>query len=82
MLVPPLNAAYCKLVFPYFVGVYLRANVILQGLISLRNSSQPTLTETECEVLLYVVLYSAMSWYISQGKQVGHELIYLLRPWI
>ena len=75
MLVPPVSAAYCKLVFPCSAGVYLRASVIFRGYISLRNASRLTSKATGCEILLYVVLYSAMSWCISQGKQVGHELI-------
>ena len=28
-----------------------------------------------CELLSYVVLYSAGSWYISQEEQVGYELV-------
>ena len=67
MLVPPVSAVFYELVFPCFVRVYLR--------VSLSNASRPIPKATGCEILLYVVLYSAMSWYISQGKQVGHELI-------
>ena len=36
--------------------------------------SQPTATENGCDILLYGVLYSARSCYISQEKQV-YELI-------
>ena len=45
---------------------------------SLRNTSRPTPKATGCEILLYMVFYSATNQYISQAKQVGHELIQLL----
>ena len=61
-----LSVAYCTLIFPCFGGVYLWASVILQGQISLHNASQPTTKATGCEILLYVVLYSTRSWYISR----------------
>ena len=35
----------------------------------------PTTKATGYEILLYVLLYSARSWYISQEKQVGYELL-------
>ena len=61
-----LSVAYCTLVFPCFGGVYLCACVILQGQISLHNANRPTTKTTGCEILLYVVLYSTRSWYISR----------------
>ena len=30
---------------------------------------------TGCEIPLYVVLYLAWSWYISQEEQAGYELV-------
>ena len=60
--------------FPCLIDVYLHAIVILQGYLFLRNTSQPTKKATRCEILLYVILYSAMSRIISQKKQVGFEL--------
>ena len=60
--------------FPCLIDVYLHAIVILQGYLFLRNASQPTTKATGCEILLYVILYSAMSRIISQKKQVGFEL--------
>ena len=45
-------------------------------------ASRPTTKVTGYEILLYVLLYSARSWYINQEKLVGYELLYLLRPWI
>ena len=60
--------------FPCLIDVYLHAIVILQGYLFLRNANQPTTKATSCEILLYVILYSAMSGIISQKKQVGFEL--------
>ena len=60
--------------FPCLIDVYLNAIVILQGYLFFRNASQPTTKATGCEILLYVILYSAMSRIISQKKQVGFEL--------
>ena len=54
--------------FPCLIDVYLHAIVILQGYLLLRNASQPTTKATGCEILLYVILYSAMSRIISQKK--------------
>ena len=56
------------------IDVYLHAIVILQGYLFLRNASQSTTKATGCEVLLYVILYSATSRIISYKKQVGFEL--------
>ena len=38
-------------------------------------ASWPTTKATECEILLYVVLNSARTWYINQKKQAGYELV-------
>ena len=75
MVTPLVSAAYCRLVFLCFVGVYFSASVILQGEITLRNANRPTANAAGYEILSYVVLYSARSWYISQEKQVVCELI-------
>ena len=56
---------------PCLIDVYLHAIVILQGYLLLRNASQPTTKATGREILLYVILYSAMSRIMSQKKQVG-----------
>ena len=40
--------------------MYLHAIEILQGYISLRDGSQPTTKATGCEILLYLILNSAM----------------------
>ena len=61
-----------------FAIMCIRASVEM----SLSNASQPNTKVTGCEILLYVVLYSAKSWYISQKKQLGYELVQLFRPWI
>ena len=55
------------------IDVYLHAIVILQRYLFLRNASQSTTKEIECEILLYVILYSAMRRIIGQKKQVGFE---------
>ena len=60
--------------FSFLIDVYLHAIVILQGYLFLRNASQPTTKATGCQILLYVILYSAMGRIISQKKQVGFEL--------
>ena len=70
MPVLPVKAAYCGLLFLCFIGVYLSVIVIMQGYIFLFNVSQPTVKATGCEILFYMVLYSAGSWFISQEKQV------------
>ena len=82
MLLPPVNSAYYRLGFPCFVGMYLHLSVALQGQISLHKDGRPTTKTTKCEIFLCVVLYSARSWQISQEKQVGDELVLLLRPLI
>ena len=66
MLVLSVSAAYCKLVFLCFASMYNCESVILQGWISLFNVSRSTMKATGYVILLYVVLYSARSWYISQ----------------
>ena len=79
MLASLISAAYCKMVFSCYVGVYLHGSVIFQGKISLRNAIQPTKKATGCEILLYVVLYVARIRYITHEKQVGYELVQRLR---
>ena len=59
--------------FSFLIDVYLHAIVILQGYLFLRNASQPTTKATGCEILLYVILNSAMSRIMSQKKQVGFQ---------
>ena len=66
--------------FPCLIDVYLHAIVILQGYLFLRIASQPTAEPTGCEILLNVILYSAMNRIISQKKQVGFELALLFKP--
>ena len=79
MLVPPVSAAYYKLVFPCFVGVYLCANVILQRWVSLPNASGPNMKATECKIILSLILYSARSWYIisQENRLVIHLYSFL-----
>ena len=50
------------------IDVCLYVIVILQGYLFLRNGSQPTTIATGREILLHVILYSAMSLIISQKK--------------
>ena len=54
--------------FPCLINVYLHAIVIFQGYLSLRNASQATTKATGCEILLYVILNSAMSRIMNQKK--------------
>ena len=68
MLVLPVTAAYFRLVFLWFVGVYLCTSVILQRLISLHNTIQPSLKAARCKIFLWIILYSARNWYIKPGK--------------
>ena len=53
-----LETTYSKLVFICFVGVYLSGSVILQGYISLHNTSPQITKATGCEILLFVILHS------------------------
>ena len=49
--------------------MYLHASM-LQGLISFCNASWPTPKATGQVILLYVVLYSVNSWYISRKNRL------------
>ena len=59
---------------PCLIEAYLHAILILQGYLFLRNASQQITKATGREILLYVILYSAMSRNISQKKQVDFDL--------
>ena len=68
MLVPA-DLFFCALLTCTSVGVqYCKGKY-------LSNTSQPTMKTTKCEILPYMVFYLAKSWNISQGKQVGYELV-------
>ena len=67
----PCSAGKCSLLKTYFkclINVYFHVIVILQGYLFFGNASQPGTKATGCEILLYVILYSAMSRIISQNK--------------
>ena len=63
----------CRLVFPCFVGIYLRTSVILHGLISFRNSSR---LPWQLSVRFYSM---ARSRYISPEKWGGSEFACFVR---
>ena len=38
-------------------------------------ATRPTTKATGYDILFYILIYSARSWFINQEKQVGYELL-------
>ena len=74
MIVVSSVSAVCRLLFTYYISTHLQMSVILQGEISVHNSSWSTVKATRCDILLCMVFTLHQELTISQEEQASCEL--------